>query len=131
MYFKYIFPRRKSNAARAKAIIQATVPALQQYGEAITTAFYKTLFEKKPSLLNIFNPANQRNGGQSRSLAASILTYAAHIDPSGSLLGSKRFDGIDGGRAARWEIACQRRCCNQCKRYEGERQRIERTDPKQ
>lgn len=63
-----------------KAIVQATVPALQQYGEAITTAFYKTLFEENPSLLNIFNPANQKNGGQSRSLAASILAYAAHID---------------------------------------------------
>lgn len=62
------------------AIVQATVPALQQYGEAITTAFYQTLFEEHPALLNIFNPANQRNGGQSRSLAASILAYAAHID---------------------------------------------------
>jgi nitric oxide dioxygenase len=63
-----------------KAIVQATVPALQQYGEAITKAFYQTLFEEHPELLNIFNPANQQNGGQSRSLAASILAYAAHID---------------------------------------------------
>jgi nitric oxide dioxygenase len=63
-----------------KEIVQATVPVLQQYGEAITTAFYGTLFEEHPSLFNIFNPANQQNGGQARSLAASILAYAAHID---------------------------------------------------
>ncbi|MBS1800643.1 MAG: NO-inducible flavohemoprotein [Acidobacteria bacterium] len=63
-----------------KDIVKATIPALQQYGEAITTAFYKTLFEENPGLLNVFNPASQRNGGQARSLAASILAYAAHID---------------------------------------------------
>lgn len=63
-----------------KDIVKATVPVLQQYGEAITTEFYKTLFAEHPALLNIFNPANQRSGGQARSLAASILTYAAHID---------------------------------------------------
>jgi nitric oxide dioxygenase len=63
-----------------KEIVQATVPVLQQHGEAITTEFYSTLFEENPSLFNIFNPANQQNGGQARSLAASILAYAAHID---------------------------------------------------
>lgn len=63
-----------------KDLVKATVPALQQHGEAITRAFYKTLFEEHPALLNIFNPANQQNGGQARSLAASILAYAAHID---------------------------------------------------
>lgn len=63
-----------------KAIIKATVPVLQQYGETITSVFYRNLFEEHPALLNIFNPANQRNGGQSRSLAASILAYASHID---------------------------------------------------
>lgn len=65
---------------RQKEIVQATVPVLQQHGETITTVFYGTLFDEHPSLFNIFNPANQRNGGQARSLAASILAYAAHID---------------------------------------------------
>jgi nitric oxide dioxygenase len=63
-----------------KDIVKATVPVLQQYGEAITTEFYKTLFAENPVLMNIFNPANQRSGGQARSLAASILAYAANID---------------------------------------------------
>lgn len=38
------------------------------------------MFNAHPELWNIFNPANQRDGGQARSLAASILTYAANID---------------------------------------------------
>ncbi|QNI37731.1 NO-inducible flavohemoprotein [Edaphobacter albus] len=63
-----------------KDLVKATIPALQQHGEAITRAFYGTLFEEHPALLNVFNPANQQNGGQARSLAASILAYAAHID---------------------------------------------------
>ena len=70
-----------------KEIVKATVPVLQQHGETITTVFYRTLFDENPSLFNIFNPANQRNGGQARSLAASILTYAAHIDSLSQLGG--------------------------------------------
>jgi nitric oxide dioxygenase len=63
-----------------RAIIRATVPALQQNGQTITTYFYKSLFLEHPGLLNIFNKANQREGGQAANLAASILMYAAHID---------------------------------------------------
>lgn len=63
-----------------RAIIRATVPALQQHGEAITEHFYQSLFEAQPQLLNIFNKANQRAGGQAANLATSILMYAANID---------------------------------------------------
>lgn len=61
-------------------IVRSTVPVLQQYGEPITSEFYRQLFLGHPELLNIFNQSNQRQGGQSASLAASILMYAAHID---------------------------------------------------
>lgn len=61
------------------SIIQATVPVLQAHGEAITRTFYKNLFAAHPELYNIFNPANQHNGGQQRSLAAAVLAYAQHI----------------------------------------------------
>lgn len=61
-------------------LVRATVPVLKEQGEAITSVFYRDLFQTHPELYNIFNPANQRNGGQARSLAASILSYAAHID---------------------------------------------------
>lgn len=63
-----------------REIIRATVPALRLRGEQITERFYRDLFAAHPALWNVFNPANQRPGGQARSLAASILAYAANID---------------------------------------------------
>jgi hemoglobin-like flavoprotein/ferredoxin-NADP reductase len=63
-----------------RSIIRATIPALQDQGETITQHFYKTLFNAHPELLNIFNKANQRPGGQSANLATSILMYAGNID---------------------------------------------------
>jgi len=87
MYTKYILKGGAFMLQQQKEIVQATVPVLQQHGEAITTEFYRTLFEENPSLFNIFNPANQQNGGQARSLAASILAYAAHIDRLDQLSG--------------------------------------------
>src|SRR5882762_4586483 len=63
-----------------REIIRATVPALRLHGERITALFYRDLFAAHPALLNIFNPVNQRPGGQARNLAASILAYAANID---------------------------------------------------
>jgi nitric oxide dioxygenase len=65
---------------RQRDIIRATVPALRLQGEKITELFYADLFATHPALWNVFNPANQRPGGQARSLAASILAYAANID---------------------------------------------------
>ncbi|AZI41815.1 NO-inducible flavohemoprotein [Deinococcus psychrotolerans] len=62
------------------AIIKATVPALELKGEEITRHFYSALFAAHPELLNVFNPANQATGRQARSLAASVLAYAAHIE---------------------------------------------------
>ena len=63
-----------------REIVKATVPALREHGEAITRTFYADMLAAHPELLNLFNPANQRNGGQARSLAASVLAYAEHID---------------------------------------------------
>lgn len=68
-------------------IVKATVPALEQHGETITRHFYQAMFAAHPELLNIFNPANQQTGRQARSLAASVLAYAAHIDQPGLLGG--------------------------------------------
>lgn len=63
-----------------RELVKATVPALRAHGEAVTRTFYANLFEAHPELYNIFNPANQRDGGQQRSLAAAVLAYAEHID---------------------------------------------------
>jgi nitric oxide dioxygenase len=71
-----------------REIIKATVPALRAHGETITRRFYDVMLGDHPELLNYFNPANQRGeGGQARSLAASVLAYAAHIDELGKLGG--------------------------------------------
>lgn len=65
---------------RQRDIVKATVPALREHGETITKTFYGAMFAAHPELYNLFNPANQRDGGQARSLAASVLAYAEHID---------------------------------------------------
>lgn len=67
-------------SARQRQIVSATVPALREHGETITRTFYGDMFEAHPELYNLFNPANQRDGGQARSLAASVLAYAEHIE---------------------------------------------------
>jgi nitric oxide dioxygenase len=61
-------------------LIKATVPVLRAHGETITRLFYSEMFKAHPELFDIFNPANQANGRQQRSLAGSILAYAAYID---------------------------------------------------
>jgi len=67
-----------------REIIKATVPALRAHGETITRRFHDVMLGNHPELLNYFNPANQRGeGGQARSLAASVLAYAAHIGDGG------------------------------------------------
>lgn len=73
---------------RERAIVKATVPALRAHGETITLRFYSAMLAAHPELYNYFNPANQRaEGGQARSLAASVLTYAENIDRLGALGG--------------------------------------------
>jgi len=69
----------------AKPYIDASVPVLRQHGLAITTLFYKNMFESHPELKNIFNMGNQANGSQQQSLAAAVFAYAANIDNSAAL----------------------------------------------
>lgn len=62
------------------ATVKATVPALQQHGEKITTRFYQILFQHYPEVKAYFNQAHQAQGTQPRALANSVLAYAANID---------------------------------------------------
>ena len=67
------------------AIVKATVPALAQYGTAITTAMYRRLFEDA-HIRALFNHSNQGEGGaQVNALAAAILAYAQNIENLGAL----------------------------------------------
>ena len=63
-----------------REIVRSTVPVLRAHGETIARTFYDAMLGAHPELLDYFNPANQRDGGQARSLAASVLAYAAHVD---------------------------------------------------
>ncbi|WP_047549256.1 NO-inducible flavohemoprotein [Methylotenera sp. G11] len=69
----------------AKPYIDASVPVLRQHGLAITTLFYKNMFEAHPELMNLFNMGNQANGSQQQSLAAAVFAYAANIDNTEAL----------------------------------------------
>ncbi|WP_414047883.1 globin domain-containing protein [Macrococcus equi] len=63
-----------------KSIVKATIPVLEEHGEAITSAFYKHMFEQHPELLNVFNKTNQKLGRQQTALAQTVIAAAKHID---------------------------------------------------
>jgi nitric oxide dioxygenase len=67
-------------STQSRPYIDASVPVLRMHGLAITTEFYKTLFEAHPELNAMFNSGNQSNGTQQQSLAAAVFAYAANID---------------------------------------------------
>ena len=69
----------------SRAIITATVPILEQGGEALTRHFYKNLFRDHPEVLPYFNQAHQHSGDQQRALANGVLMYAKHIDQLAAL----------------------------------------------
>lgn len=67
-------------SATARPYIDASVPVLREHGVAITSAFYKNMFQAHPDLKNMFNMGNQANGSQQQSLASAVFAYAANID---------------------------------------------------
>ncbi|MEP0393155.1 MAG: globin domain-containing protein [Erythrobacter sp.] len=71
-------------SAEKMAIVKSTAPALQKYGEDITTAMYARLF-KDEEIKAMFDAAAQKSGEQPRKLAAAILAYAKNIDKLGNL----------------------------------------------
>jgi len=67
-------------SAEHRAIVTATVPILEQGGEALTRHFYQTLFNDFPQVKPFFNQAHQHSGEQQRALANGILMYAKNIE---------------------------------------------------
>lgn len=63
-----------------KDIVKSTAPVLAEHGTAITSVFYRRLFEAHPELLHIFNHANQAKGRQQTALANTVYAAAVHID---------------------------------------------------
>lgn len=68
------------------AIVKATVPVLEEHGTAITTVFYKNMFNEHPELLDIFNETNQKLGRQQTALAMTVLAAAKHLENLATLL---------------------------------------------
>ncbi|HEX4879311.1 MAG TPA: globin domain-containing protein, partial [Limnobacter sp.] len=66
--------------AEQKQWIKATIPTLEEGGEALTTHFYQLMFARYPQVKQFFNPAHQAQGTQPRALANAVLAYARHID---------------------------------------------------
>ncbi len=67
-------------SAKTIELVKATVPVLQEHGEAITKHFYPLMFRERPEVKAFFNEAHQAHGSQPRALAHAVLAYAAHID---------------------------------------------------
>ncbi|MCC2280116.1 globin domain-containing protein [Streptomyces sp. ET3-23] len=62
------------------AVIEATLPAVGEALDEITTRFYATMFAERPELLDgMFNRGNQASGAQRRALAGSIAAFAGAL----------------------------------------------------
>ena len=72
-------------SSASRPYIDASVPVLREHGLAITTTFYRSMFEAHPELKNLFNMGNQANGVQQQSLASAVFAYAANIGNAGAL----------------------------------------------
>lgn len=62
------------------AIVQKTAPLVAENAVAITSRFYKRMFERNPEVLRYFNKSRQDSGAQPQVLAHAITAFATHID---------------------------------------------------
>ncbi|MFN3791902.1 NO-inducible flavohemoprotein [Massilia sp.] len=72
-------------SSASRPYIDASVPVLREHGLAITTTFYRSMFEAHPELKNLFNMGNQASGAQQASLASAVFAYAANIGNAAAL----------------------------------------------
>lgn len=72
-------------SSASRPYIDASVPVLREHGLAITTTFYRSMFEAHPELKNLFNMGNQASGAQQQSLASALFAYAANIGNAAAL----------------------------------------------
>ena len=73
---------------QTRALVKASVPALQAHGLALTQRFYERLFLAHPALKEMFNQRHQQDDSQSQALAGAVLAYAQHIDRPEVLAGA-------------------------------------------
>ena len=73
-------------------MVRATIPALKEHGEHITSIFYRNMLAAHPELHNIFNDVNLANGRQPRALTAMILRFASNLNDISELI--PRFERV-------------------------------------
>jgi nitric oxide dioxygenase len=61
-------------------VIKSTIPILENAGSALTSHFYKRMFDHNPELMHIFNMSNQASGRQQLALFEAIAAYAKNIE---------------------------------------------------
>ncbi|MEP3347385.1 MAG: NO-inducible flavohemoprotein [Litoreibacter sp.] len=61
-------------------IVKSTVPVLSENGTALTSHFYKRMFERNPEVKPYFNASNQAEGRQQQALAGAIVAFAKNVD---------------------------------------------------
>ena len=71
-----------------KQLIKASIPALAEHGQTVTSHFYHILFRDHPQVRALFNQTHQSDGAQQRALADAILAYARHIERPEELNGT-------------------------------------------
>ncbi|WP_159713931.1 NO-inducible flavohemoprotein [Geminicoccus flavidas] len=70
----------KTVSERSRALIKATVPALEAHGLEITRAMYARMFQNE-MIRDLFNQSHHGDAGsQPKALANAILAYAKNID---------------------------------------------------
>ena len=70
---------------QARAVVEATLPAVAEHIDEIARRFYGHMFSAHPELLDgIFNRGNQAEGSQQVALAGSIASFASALiqDPN-------------------------------------------------
>ncbi|MFG2161103.1 globin domain-containing protein [Streptomyces olivaceus] len=67
-------------SAESASVVRATLPAVAEALDEITSRFYGTMFHDRPELLDgLFNRGNQASGAQRRALAGSIAAFAGAL----------------------------------------------------
>ncbi len=61
-------------------IVKSTIPFLKENKIALTSYFYKRMFEHNPEVKPLFNVSNQADGRQQQALAGAIVAFAENID---------------------------------------------------
>lgn len=86
---------------QTRQVVTATIPVLEEHGEAVTTRFYARLFDNHPQVRPMFG---DDINAQASKLAGAVLAYAQNIEqvevlvPTVEAIGAKHVAaGVEAG----------------------------------